>query len=106
MNIKKSIGYCLLLLGIVAIVWSLFSSYSIFIRGESPPNIFELEEDYLGSDSGQTEIEDLIRYQVGELIPVEEIFRLLNLTAWSMFAFILIFGGSKISSLGIKLIKK
>ena len=43
--------------------------------------------------------------QISEMIPHDTIPKMLNLTIWSMLAFILIFGGSHIANLGIKLIK-
>ena len=50
-------------------------------------------------------IKDQISGQLKEIIPEEFILKLLNLSSWSLFVFILIFAGSKISGLGIKLIK-
>ncbi|MCK4918756.1 MAG: hypothetical protein KAS01_00015 [Candidatus Pacebacteria bacterium] len=53
--------------------------------------------------------EDLVKNQIGDLlkdiIPQEFIIKLLNLSSWSLFIFILIFAGGKISGLGIKLLK-
>jgi len=53
--------------------------------------------------------EELVKNQIGELlkdiIPQEFIIKLLNLSSWSLFIFILIFAGGKISGLGIKLLK-
>ena len=50
-------------------------------------------------------IKDQISGQLKEIIPEEFILKLLNLSSWSIFVFILIFAGSKISGLGIKLMK-
>ena len=50
-------------------------------------------------------IQEQIANQLREIIPTEFILKLLNLSSWSMFVFILIFAGSKISVLGIKLLK-
>jgi len=53
--------------------------------------------------------EELVKNQIGDLlgdiIPQEFIIKLLNLSSWSLFIFILIFAGGKISGLGIKLLK-
>ncbi|MCK5491145.1 MAG: hypothetical protein KAI67_04855 [Candidatus Pacebacteria bacterium] len=53
--------------------------------------------------------EELIKNQIGNLfkdiIPQEFIIKFLNLSSWSIFIFILIFAGGKISGLGIKLLK-
>ena len=50
-------------------------------------------------------IQEQISSQLKEIIPVGFILKLLNLSSWSLFMFILIFAGSKISILGIKLLK-
>ena len=50
-------------------------------------------------------IKDQISGQLKEIIPEEFILKLLNLSSWSLFIFILIFAGGKISGLGIKLMK-
>ncbi|MCK4525339.1 MAG: hypothetical protein KAU07_02805 [Candidatus Andersenbacteria bacterium] len=50
-------------------------------------------------------IKDQISGQLKEIIPEEFILKLLNLSSWSLFVFILIFAGGKISGLGIKLMK-
>ncbi|NOQ67870.1 hypothetical protein GQ568_00325 [Patescibacteria group bacterium] len=50
-------------------------------------------------------IKDHISGQLKEIIPDEFILKLLNLSSWSLFVFILIFAGGKISGLGIKLMK-
>jgi len=39
------------------------------------------------------------------MLPVNFLPRILNLTAWSIFAFILFFGGAQIAGLGIKLMR-
>ena len=50
-------------------------------------------------------VQEQISNQLKEIIPVGFILKLLNLSSWSLFMFILIFAGSKISMLGIKLLK-
>jgi len=67
---------------------------------------------YLKSLSNQKQsltdsvIQEQISNQMKEIIPTEFILKLLNLSSWFLFVFILIFSGSKISSLGIKLLKE
>jgi hypothetical protein len=48
----------------------------------------------------------MIGEQLKGMVPLDSLPKLLNLAVWSMLAFILIFGGAQIASLGIKLIKK
>ncbi len=57
----------------------------------------------------KAQVEDMVKSQISgqlkEMIPEEFTLKLLNLSSWSMLVFILIFAGSKISGLGIKLMK-
>lgn len=53
----------------------------------------------------QSMLENSITQQFEKLIPADLISKLMNLSSWSIFAFIMIYAGSKISSLGIKLLK-
>jgi hypothetical protein len=54
----------------------------------------------------QAQIQEMINQQLQNALPADFIARLMNLAAWSILAFILVFGGSQISNLGIKLIKQ
>ena len=51
-----------------------------------------------------------MKEQLKEMIPISDLFndfpKFFNLISWSIFIGILIFAGGKISSLGIKLVKK
>jgi len=113
MDATKIFGWLLLIAGIILIIWTLFSTYNIF-TGERPvPEIFKVaeigkEEEALpkGTFDIQAQMEKMIGEQLKGILPVDTIPRLLNLIVWSMLAGLLIFGGSQISSLGIKLIKK
>ena len=137
---NKITGYALLILGILMILWGVYSSYGIFMAKNDVPKVFsnddsgivefEITDDknenidlseidksrltdpaYLKSletqQKGATSdlIQEQISNQLKEIIPVEFILKLLNLSSWSLFMFILIFAGSKISILGIKLLK-
>ena len=53
----------------------------------------------------ESAIKDQISVQLKEMIPEEFILKMLNLSSWSLFVFLLIFAGCKISGLGIKLMK-
>lgn len=104
---SKIIGYLLLLLGIAIIFWSLYSSYNIFTAKIKAPEIFEIpkKEKALPAARPEFQLEKIISEQLKELIPADTITKILNLIAWSIFMGILIFGGSQIANLGIKLIK-
>lgn len=108
MNYSKIFGWILLIAGILVIGWTLMSSYSIFTGGIEVPEVFKTaEEGQVSQKEGiQAELEEMIGEQLQGLIPIGSITTFLNLMAWSILSFILIFGGSQIAGLGIKLIKK
>ena len=106
--IKKTLGLILLFLGIVIILYALYSSFNIFTAKAAPPEIFKIEtqtSSQQGNQGLEEQFQEMIGDQLKGMIPVDSIPTLLNLIAWSILAGILIFGGAQISSLGIKLIK-
>jgi len=113
MYLEKIIGWILITVGILIIIWALFTSFNIFTARTLPPQIFiphsedknEITQ-VLPSQDLEEQMKQIIREQIKSVVPTEELLRLLNLISWSLFAGILIFGGARISELGIKLIKK
>ena len=116
MDFPKIIGWIVFLAGISIIVFSLYSSYNIFIGKAVAPEIFKIEakeslaptEEKIPTTQAelQKEMGKMISEQLKGILPPDSITKLLNLAIWSILVFILIFGGSQISNLGIKLIKK
>ncbi len=107
-SIKKFSGLFLLLLGLVVIFYSIFSSYNIFTAKAAPYEVFKVEEQtssQMGGEGIEAQIQEMIGDQLKGILPFDSISTLLNLIAWSIFAGILIFAGAQISGLGIKLIK-
>jgi len=128
MKARKIIGWLLLFVGLIIIFYSLFASYNIFTGNSPGPTVFKMpekemvlpqkgeaqalegqvEEDKSSSPPFATsrEMQEMIGEQLKGMLPVDFIPKLLNLLSWSIMAGILIFAGTQISSLGIKLIKK
>lgn len=112
---KKIAGWALLVLGIIIIGYTLYSSYGIFTGETEPPMVFESSvaiEEGAGSQTGEgvqgqieAQMQQAVQEQLKGMLPLESFFKLFNLIAWSILAFILIFGGAHISALGIKLVK-
>ena len=111
MNIKKIIGWGLLTIGLAIIFFGIHQSYQIFTAAVEPPKVFEFTQEergfLLGDEdlSSQEAIGKIMGEQLKEVLPIDSIFKLFNLIAWSIFAMILFFGGTHIANLGIKLIK-
>jgi len=116
MNSKTIIGWITFLTGISIIVFALYSSYNIFTGKASVPEFFQFEEKTItpttqkgkiptSPEEIQQQLGTMIGEQLKGLLPEDFLPKILNLVVWSMLAGILIFGGSQISGLGIKLLK-
>ncbi|MFH1841187.1 MAG: hypothetical protein ABH800_00170 [Candidatus Nealsonbacteria bacterium] len=102
----KISGFLLLFLGLAVIFYSLYSSFNIFTAKTEAPEIFVLEkQDSVSGGSLQIELQEAISEQLKGFLPANSLPKLFNLLAWSIFAGILIFAGTQVSILGIKLIK-
>jgi len=107
----------LIVSGILIIIWSLYSSYSIFTAKTKAPEIFKTQNKEIVSQNTlnktkpanaeelQKEMEQKINDQLANIIPSNFISQLFNLISWSIFVAILILGGGKISVIGITILK-
>jgi len=73
------------------------------------PEFFKVSEKDASSSGSQAQglqaqMEETIKEQVNDILPVGSVFKLLNLIAWSILAMILMFGGGQVAGIGIKLI--
>ena len=101
-------GWLTFLAGVVIIGSTLYFTYNIFIGEAAIPQIFESNQSTQESTqevSGiEAELGKMISEQLTNLIPFDSALKFANLTVWTIGAWILIFGGSKVSELGIKLL--
>lgn len=120
---NKIIGYVLLVIGLGMIFWSVSSAYGIYNGQNAAPEIFKMENKNipvspnntkLNINSGnpsevQAQMQQAIGNEIGaqlkEALPLDFLPKMMNLASWSVFIGILIFAGSQVSSLGIKLLK-
>ena len=111
MNYLKFIGWLLFVLGIIIVISTLFTSYNIISGKTEAPKIFkEQEEKKIALEKEEIknfeeQMQKMLMEEMKNIIPSEAINKLMNLFSWSIFAFIFIFGGGKISTIGIKLLK-
>ena len=84
----------------------LYSSYNIFTGKGTAPEVFKAPEKLSLQPEQMTE-EQMMEAQLREALSIDAgaLTETLNLIAWGILAFILIFGGGQISGLGIKLMK-
>ncbi|MGQ9778233.1 MAG: hypothetical protein ACUVQ9_13660 [Thermodesulfobacteriota bacterium] len=118
MDFKTIIGWLTFFAGLAIIVFTLYSSYNIFTGKTPGPEFFKIEEKITSAptiqkgktpkslEEIQQQLGQMISEQLKEIFPVGSLTKILNLIVWSILAGILVFGGSQISGLGIKLLKK
>lgn len=110
-NFPKIIGWLVFFAGLLIISFTLWSTYNIFTAKSNVPEFFpsvketKAPSSQAGTQDAQAQLQKMIGDQLQGFLPADFITKTLNLTVWSMLAFILMSGGAKISSLGIKLIK-
>jgi len=107
---KKTIGWILIASGLLIIALGLCSTLSIFIGKKAPPEVFKMETP-IAADKGskslsQEELQkEMVSEQIAKIIPEDVVYKTLNLISWSIFATILFFGGGKIATIGISMLK-
>jgi len=109
---NKIIGIVLLICGLSMILWSVYISYNMFQGNRPVPEILtpQIETGIEVADgSTPTQIDEQIKQtiqeQMANILPQANVYKLLNLIVWSIFAWIMIIAGTKISSLGIGMLK-
>ena len=105
METNKVIGYILLIIGVLLIVGSLWQTYNIFTGKTQPAQVF-MKSVSLTTDKNiaATDIQGQLQNTLVKAIPTDSINNALNLTSWLLLMWILIYGGGKISELGVKLL--
>ena len=110
---QKILGFFLLAAGIAIILYSLFSSYLIFTGSNEAPELFLITQEETADPSFsigsledlQNQLPDLFGQQLQGFLPAGTIPQMLNFALWSIFASLLLFGGSLIAGIGVKLVK-
>lgn len=116
MDVTKIIGWLTFIGGIAIIVFTLYSSYNIFTGKTPVPEFFKTEKGIeinetpqgglpTSAEELQQQLGQMINEQLKGILPMESLNKIFNLGIWSILAGILIFGGSQIAGLGIRLLK-
>jgi hypothetical protein len=111
--ILRLIGIILIIIGVLIILYALWSSYELFTDKKPAPEIFSVSQKQsaktdlsgfsLGAINTETIAKELVRGFV-TVIPTEYPAVMFNMLSWSVLAFIMIFGGSQLARLGIGLL--
>lgn len=110
-NFIKISGLLLIFAGLAIIVFALWRSYDIFTGKFGVPAFFQTQEETKNTPPTaegvgvEVLLQKTIQDQLKGLLPADSINKSFNLVIWSILAMILMSGGSKISDLGIKMIK-
>ncbi|TFG35148.1 MAG: hypothetical protein E4H47_02130 [Parcubacteria group bacterium] len=110
-SFTKISGWLLLFSGLLIIVLTIWYSYSIFYSKVAIPDFFQNPEVVKNASSPaenqemQVLLQKAIQDYLKEVLPLDLITKPLNFVVWLILALILMSGGSRISDLGIKLIK-
>ncbi len=111
---QKIFGWFLIISGSVIIFWCLYSSYNIFDNKTPAPEVFKAGEEKTtlskNAQGLEAQVEEKVKELMGEqlkaMLPADSVPKLLNLISWSILVGILIFGGSQLAGIGIKLLKE
>ncbi len=103
----KYFGIALIATGVLLVLYAVFFAAGIFVQEKQPPEIFQEQEVPL-SDMMPTGAEEDTLAAMGGGATIEDVFpisKMLNVVAASMFAMLLIFGGSKLTEMGVRVLK-
>lgn len=105
METNKIIGYILLIVGVLLIVLPLWQTYGIFTGKAMPAQVFTKPISFKVNQNVSTlDIQGQIQNALIKILPVDSIDNILNLITWLLLMWILIYGGGKISEIGVKLL--
>ena len=94
---EKIIGYILLTLGVILLLFSIFEMVNVYTGNASPPNLFNLSDISLPLGQDGSNI---------SLIQGAQLSQLPNLFFWFILMGFVLFAGGKIASLGVSMIKE
>ena len=93
---EKIIGYALLILGVILLLFAIFEMVNVYTGNAAPPKLFNISDISLPTDQSGTGI---------TVIQGAQISNLPNLFFWFILMFFVLFAGGKIASLGVSMIK-
>lgn len=104
-SINRTIGYSLLIVGMLLIVIPLFQVYNIFINKAGAPEIIKTQQSRLNENVGALDMQKQVENALIKIIPIDPVIKTINLIIWFILLAIFMFGGKQIASIGIMLLK-
>lgn len=98
---EKIFGYVLLCIGLICILFAIYSVYKVFTNITNPPEIFQMKSfSFLASsDAGRPPMEFTISLD-------SQLRKIVNVFLYYLFMLFIVAVGSKICTLGIQFIKE
>jgi hypothetical protein len=93
---EKIIGYALLTLGVILLLFSIFEMFNVYTGNAAPPNLVSLGDISIPLGQGGTDV---------SLIHGAQLSQLPNLFFWFILMGFVLFAGGKIASLGVSMVK-
>jgi len=107
--IKKTFGWVFVLVGMIIILITTINTMNYFTGTASFPELFQSPEQASQSvEAGSMNdlMQSMLSDQLNSLISPGAISMMLNMSAWSLFAFFMVYVGAKIFELGLKFMKE
>ena len=95
-KIDKIIGYTLLILGVILLLFSIYAMVNVYTGNASPPNLFNFSDVSLPTGQNETNATTIQGTQLSQLP---------NLFFWFILMGFVMFAGGKIASLGVSMLK-
>jgi hypothetical protein len=93
---EKTIGYALLILGLVLLMFSIFEMINVYFGNAPPPKLFAFQD--VSLSLGQTGAG-------ASIIQGAQLSQVANLFFWYLLMGFILFAGGKIASLGVTMVK-
>jgi len=100
-DMEKIFGYILLCIGLICISFAFYSMYNVFTNLTPPPEIFKMKSLSFSISAGVANPST-----VTDIALDPEVRKIVNMSLYYLFMLFIVMVGSKISSLGIQLIKE
>jgi len=98
---EKIFGYVLFSLGLICILFALYSMYNVFTNTANPPEIFKMQSLSFSVSSVAANQSTLIKITLDS-----ELRKIVDVFLYYLFMTFIVMVGSKISSLGIQFVKE
>ena len=97
MKSDRTVGYALLVLGLILIVLAVYLMFNVFTGAAAPPAIFHMESITVTLPGAES---------ATEILPGAELSKVVNMGLWTILMFFVASAGSRIGGLGVKLARE